>query len=57
MGDVMRPEYLRPKGVKRPTGSSQGVRFGDYVFVSGQMAFREGEFFDNVRGSQLRFLT
>lgn len=45
----MRPEYLRPKGVKRPTGSSQGVRFGDYVFVSGQMAWnKEGKIVDKA---------
>ena len=49
----MKPEYLRPKGIKRPKGFSQGVRFGDYIFVSGQMAWnRDGKIADkaNFRG-------
>ncbi|MBI2166394.1 MAG: hypothetical protein HYU29_08360 [Chloroflexi bacterium] len=37
----MKPEYLRPRGVKRPQGFSQGVRVGDYIFVSGQLAWNK----------------
>ena len=45
----MKPEYLRPRGVKRPRGLSQGVRFGDYIFVSGQMAWnKDGKIVDKA---------
>ena len=35
----MTVELLNPQGKKRPPGFSQGTRVGDWVFVSGQLAW------------------